>query len=437
MALGLITGSRRRSFQHPVVLGNFYHCQMLTEHHHSVATTNQGTSSSPASSATRPSRLRGLTVSYLRNYTQTHLLSRDSPAAAPPPQPQPFSRPSLPRSESGSPSSGPGDNILQTGDSSREQHRDSLSDRDTGRTGAMTRTRAATTGDQPSITAARENMPSIRFCTYYDARATRPSLSFTPMSRTLSSGREIIRVGRYSERDTAPASGDRSPSVAPVGFRSKVVSRRHCEFWCEGGKWYIKDVKSSSGTFLNHVRLSPPATESRPFPINDGDIVQLGMDFRGGEETIFRSVKMRLELNRGWQSKPNNFKYVSVAWMVMDGTDLYSMTTHKNLRSLAAHSGEENSSQICSICLSWIAVSSIRPWEDYSLTHTAMSIPIRRAVLAHLALQVHPRSPPRPIIPQLCLSQLQGMRRPRRRRRRHRARLEHGGPQRRFPGGRQ
>jgi pSer/pThr/pTyr-binding forkhead associated (FHA) protein len=100
------------------------------------------------------------------------------------------------------------------------------------------------------------------------------------------------------------------PSAAPVGFKSKVVSRRHCEFWYEDGKWYIKDVKSSSGTFLNHIRLSPPSQESKAFPVNDGDIVQLGIDFKGGEEMIFRCVKMRLELNRGWQNKLNSFKYV-------------------------------------------------------------------------------------------------------------------------------
>jgi pSer/pThr/pTyr-binding forkhead associated (FHA) protein len=98
------------------------------------------------------------------------------------------------------------------------------------------------------------------------------------------------------------------PSAAPVGFKSKVVSRRHCEFWYENGKWYIRDVKSSSGTFLNHIRLSPPSQESKAFPVNDGDIIQLGIDFKGGEEMIFRCVKMRVELNRGWQNKLNSFK---------------------------------------------------------------------------------------------------------------------------------
>ena len=161
-------------------------------------------------------------------------------------------------------------------------------------------------------TSPLDILPSIRFSTFYDPRATRPSLTFTPIARTLPTGSEVIRVGRYSERDSQPPVPVNVPSAAPVGFKSKVVSRRHCEFWYEAGKWYIRDVKSSSGTFLNHIRLSPPGTESKPFPVNDGDIVQLGIDFKGGEEMIFRCVKMRLELNRGWQNKLNTFKYASL-----------------------------------------------------------------------------------------------------------------------------
>jgi E3 ubiquitin-protein ligase DMA1/2 len=151
-------------------------------------------------------------------------------------------------------------------------------------------------------------LPSIRFSQHQDVRAPRPSLVFSSMSRTLPSGRETIRVGRYSERENQPGPTSNVPSAAPIGFKSKVVSRRHCEFWFQDGQWFIKDVKSSSGTFLNHVRLSSPGTESKPFPVKDGDIVQLGIDFKGGEEMIFRCVKIRIELNRGWQSALNSFK---------------------------------------------------------------------------------------------------------------------------------
>ncbi|TDZ18847.1 E3 ubiquitin-protein ligase DMA2 [Colletotrichum sidae] len=204
----------------------------------------------------------------------------------------------------------------------------------------MTRARASTTGDAPvAASPPAETLPSIRFSAYYDPRATRPSLTFPPVSRTLPRNGDVIRVGRYSERDNQPNIPANTPSAAPVGFKSKVVSRRHCEFWYDEGKWYIKDVKSSSGTFLNHIRLSPPGTESKPFAINDGDIVQLGIDFKGGEEMIFRCVKMRLELNRGWQNKLNTF----------------NLATHKRLRNMTSANSANSSTQDCSICLNSIA----------------------------------------------------------------------------------
>ncbi|KAI1757471.1 hypothetical protein F4782DRAFT_525284 [Xylaria castorea] len=206
----------------------------------------------------------------------------------------------------------------------------------------MTRSRSATLGTLGEMPS--ESLPSIRLSAFYDPRSSRPSLSFTPVARTLPTGKETIKVGRYSERENHAPAPMNTPSAAPVGFKSKVVSRRHCEFWFEKGKWYIKDVKSSSGTFLNHIRLSAPATESKPYPVNDGDIVQLGIDFKGGEEMIYRCVKMRIELNRGWQAKPNTF----------------NMATHKRLRDLTAtaastSASESSHAQDCSICLNAIA----------------------------------------------------------------------------------
>lgn len=155
--------------------------------------------------------------------------------------------------------------------------------------------------------------PTIRFYPHQDFhRNTRPSLHFIPISRTIPSASSVIRMGRYSERDGVPVANPGGPSDAPVGFKSKVVSRRHCEFVYVNGTWHVKDVGSSSGTFLNHMRLSQPTMVSRLYPIKDGDIVQLGIDFRGGEEMIFRCVRMRIECNRAWQQRPNEFKYVDV-----------------------------------------------------------------------------------------------------------------------------
>lgn len=175
----------------------------------------------------------------------------------------------------------------------------------------------------PETTSKPGQKATIRFYPYQDLhRNTRPSLQFIPVSRTLPSESSVIRVGRYSERDGVPVANPGAPSDSPVGFKSKVVSRRHCEFLYVNGQWHVKDVGSSSGTFLNHMRLSQPTMVSRLYPIKDGDIVQLGIDFRGGEEMIFRCVRMRIECNRSWQQQPNEFKYVTSLYSLVIRTDV-------------------------------------------------------------------------------------------------------------------
>ena len=37
-------------------------------------------------------------------------------------------------------------------------------------------------------------------------------------------------------------------------------------------------------------------------------MIQLGVDYQGGTEEVYRCVKMRVELNRGWQRGANQFK---------------------------------------------------------------------------------------------------------------------------------
>ncbi|KAE8306441.1 hypothetical protein BDV41DRAFT_130248 [Aspergillus transmontanensis] len=186
---------------------------------------------------------------------------------------------------------------------------------------------------------------TIRFFPHQDSHGnSRPSLPFIPISRTLPSESSVIRVGRYSERDGLPVANPTEPSDAPVGFKSKVVSRKHCEFLYLNGQWHLKDVGSSSGTFLNHMRLSQPNMASRLYTVKDGDIVQLGIDFRGGEEMIFRCVRIRIECNRSWQQQPNEF--------------------NKNTESLIKNLGKGETADYsgcreCSICLG----SVLRPYQ--------------------------------------------------------------------------
>ena len=135
------------------------------------------------------------------------------------------------------------------------------------------------------------------------------SLHFDPISRDVREGDPALRIGRFTDRSGMGVAALNAQNTNKLAFKSKVVSRAHAEVWCEpGGKFYIRDTKSSSGTFLNHIRLSAPNTDSKPFPIKDGDVLQLGVDYQGGTEEIYKCVKMRIELGREWQSQPNAFK---------------------------------------------------------------------------------------------------------------------------------
>lgn len=55
-----------------------------------------------------------------------------------------------------------------------------------------------------------------------------------------------------------------------VGF-NKMISRSHCKITKNGTQYYIADLQSANGTFVNHVRLQP----NMPHPIKGGDFIRL------------------------------------------------------------------------------------------------------------------------------------------------------------------
>ncbi|SCU80388.1 LAMI_0B02124g1_1 [Lachancea mirantina] len=178
---------------------------------------------------------------------------------------------------------------------------------------------------------------SLRLTPFLDhSQTTNPGLYFEPIVRTAGPCSQLV-IGRYTERVRECIS--RVPEqYHPVVFKSKVVSRTHgCFKVDKEGNWYIRDVKSSSGTFLNHHRLSPASTMSKDTILSDGDVVQLGLDFRGGMEEIYRSVKMRVELNKSWKRRAMRFNKEALQRI-------------KNLQKMTTGSEEED----CSICLSKI-----------------------------------------------------------------------------------
>ncbi|KAL2161028.1 hypothetical protein VTH06DRAFT_8741 [Thermothelomyces fergusii] len=83
---------------------------------------------------------------------------------------------------------------------------------------------------------------------------------------------DTLRIGRQTNAKTVPT---------PVNgyFDSKVLSRQHAEIWADAnGKIWIRDVKSSNGTFVNGTRLSPENRESDPHELQAQDHLELGID---------------------------------------------------------------------------------------------------------------------------------------------------------------
>ncbi|KAI8071684.1 SMAD/FHA domain-containing protein [Gongronella butleri] len=84
-----------------------------------------------------------------------------------------------------------------------------------------------------------------------------------------------------------------------INFKSKVVSRQHARVWTNSDmQVFIQDCGSSTGTFVNGVRLSESGKESNPFQLHDNDMVRLGSNYRGGLQDLFRCVTMQICLNR-------------------------------------------------------------------------------------------------------------------------------------------
>jgi hypothetical protein len=61
-------------------------------------------------------------------------------------------------------------------------------------------------------------------------------------------------------------------------FDCRVLSRNHALIWFENGKFWIKDTKSSNGTFVNDCRLSPSGEESPAKELKTRDVIQFGVN---------------------------------------------------------------------------------------------------------------------------------------------------------------
>ncbi|KAJ5888443.1 hypothetical protein N7495_008484 [Penicillium taxi] len=102
---------------------------------------------------------------------------------------------------------------------------------------------------------------------------------------------EVLRIGRQTNAKTQPT---------PINgfFDSKVLSRQHAEIWADkSGKIWIRDVKSSNGTFVNGHRLSPENRESDPHELRENDTLELGIDIVAEDQNsiVHHKVSAKVE----------------------------------------------------------------------------------------------------------------------------------------------
>lgn len=102
---------------------------------------------------------------------------------------------------------------------------------------------------------------------------------------------DVLRIGRQTNNKTIPT---------PLNgyFDSKVLSRSHAEVWADrNGKVWIRDVKSSNGTFVNGQRLSQENRDSDPHELREQDVLELGIDIVSEDQrtVVHHKVAARVE----------------------------------------------------------------------------------------------------------------------------------------------
>lgn len=112
---------------------------------------------------------------------------------------------------------------------------------------------------------------------------------------------DSLRIGRQTNAKTVP-------TPANGFFDSKVLSRQHAEIWADrSGKIYIRDVKSSNGTFVNGTRLSAENRDSEPHELVTQDHLELGIDIVSEDQktVVHHKVAAKVE-HAGYLGATNN-----------------------------------------------------------------------------------------------------------------------------------
>ena len=214
-------------------------------------------------------------------------------------------------------------------------------------------------------------------------------LLFFPTEFEIEEGGRPIQIGRFSEKSknpddsnltsqdesnmtetvstsmhrTATHNSHRQPVVVGrrkicIAFQNKVVSRLHAELWCDtNGILYLRDTKSSSGTFVNRCRLSPPGVQSDSFRIHDHDLIQFGVDYRGGSVDEYRAIKLRFETNYNVNIPKRSIEYGQSVLQKLESEHMQKIQNGSSESTSPQSSTEKGKLSECCICLLKIRVS--------------------------------------------------------------------------------
>ena len=111
---------------------------------------------------------------------------------------------------------------------------------------------------------------------------------------------DVQKIGRQTNNKTIPAANNGY-------FDSKVLSRQHAEIWADKNwKIWIRDVKSSNGTFVNGVRLSQENKESDPHELREQDTLELGIDIVSEDQKsiVHHKVSAKVEMAGLYNNAP-------------------------------------------------------------------------------------------------------------------------------------
>lgn len=114
---------------------------------------------------------------------------------------------------------------------------------------------------------------------------------------------ETMRIGRQTNAKTVPQKNNGF-------FDSKVLSRQHAEVWADNnGRVWIRDVKSSNGTFVNGHRLSQENRESEAHELKADDVLELGIDIVGEDNRTIIHHKVAAKVEHAGMQSNNPSQY--------------------------------------------------------------------------------------------------------------------------------